>query len=511
MRKDPTQAIIILGGGTAGLLSVLAIKKRNPSLKIKVVRSPEIGTIEVGEGSFPHLPKFLHGYLELDPAEFYREVSPSWKLGINYEWGPRPEGFYYTFRTQFDSQFQALPKSTGFYCDEAIGYPDYATAMMKHGRAVLGDQRGTPVVDDAMAYHLENGSFVSYLESKVQKMGIEFLDDTVAEVACDDAGVSELKMDSGKSLRADLYLDCSGFRSLLLRGALQDFFESYDSSLCCDRAIAGGWEREDEPILPYTTAETINAGLSWRIEHRERVNRGYVYSSNFLSDDEAEKEFRTKNPKVEETRLIRFRSGIHQNPWTKNVVAVGNASGFVEPLESTALGQIAQDAQSIAEILVHSGCRISETMSEQHNARSRRSWGNIRNFLAIHYRFNTRLDTPFWRAARKDVDLAGADEFVRYYQENGPDVLFRPTLIDGFDQFGLDGYFAMMVGMKVPYQNRYTIPEAEKKTLQAIHSACEQKALKSYDCAKGLELVESPGWKWNMDFYKQAWNRAVSD
>ena len=161
---SPIEKVLVLGGGSAGLMTALAIKTRNPQLAVQLVHSPEIGIIQVGEGTFPHLPKFLHGYLGIDPAEFYREVQPTWKLGIRYDWGPRPEGFHYTFRIQFDSRFQALTQPTGFYCREEIGFPDVATAMMQHGRALLRARNGNPAIDGSLAYHLENHAYVTYLE-----------------------------------------------------------------------------------------------------------------------------------------------------------------------------------------------------------------------------------------------------------------------------------------------------------------------------------------------------------
>jgi tryptophan halogenase len=377
--------------------------------------------------------------------------------------------------------------------------------MMELDRAVLHDEKGNPVIDRDHAYHVENHEFVTFLESYAKQSGVEFHDDEVEEVLTDENGIAGLRLASGVTETAGLYVDCSGFRSLLVEKHLGNSFRSYDSSLLCNKAIVGGWTREDEVLKPYTTAETMDAGWCWQIEHRERINRGYVYSTEFLSDDDAEVEFRSKNPKVTDTRTVNFRSGILENPWTKNAVAVGNASGFVEPLEATALGQIAQDAQSIAEILAESDYRISHTMAKQHNHRFRRSWENIRQFLAIHYRFNKRLDTPFWKAARNDVDIAGAAEFVEYYEENGPNTLFRPTLIDRFDQFNLDGYLAMMIGQQVPHRNRYEPPKAEMEIWRRINAANHRNALRSYDCATGLEKVEAPDWQWNFEFFRQAW------
>ena len=153
-----------------------------------------------------------------------------------------------------------------------------------------------------------------------------------------EGGIAAVHLEDGRRLAADFFIDASGFRSELLGRALEEPFVSFDRSLFCDRAVVGGWERTDEPILPYTTAETMDAGWAWQIEHEHHVNRGYVYSSQAISDDEAAAEFLRKNPKAPQSpRVVKFRSGRYRRQWVDNVVAIGNAGGFVEPLEATAL------------------------------------------------------------------------------------------------------------------------------------------------------------------------------
>src|SRR6185295_11334759 len=194
----------------------------------------------------------------------------------------------------------------------------------------------------------------------------------------------------------DFFIDASGFRSELLGRTLEEPFVSFASSLYCDRAIVGGWDRTDEPILPYTTAETMDAGWCWQIEHEKWINRGYVYSSAFLRDEVAREELLRKNPKVEgEPRLVTFRSGRYQRLWVGNVVAVGNAAGFVEPLEATALQVICVEASTLTDSLLDSLSTPTPTLIQLYNEYNTRAWDDIRDFLAVHYKFNTRLDSPF--------------------------------------------------------------------------------------------------------------------
>lgn len=194
----------------------------------------------------------------------------------------------------------------------------------------------------------------------------------------------------------------------------------------------------------------MDAGWAWQIEHDHLINRGYVFSSAFLSDDEAAAEFIRKNPKVKDPRLITFTSGVYERSWVKNVVAIGNASGFVEPLEATSLAVICESSALLIETLVDSQFLIHPTARKYYNQTARHTWDSIRRFLAMHYKFNTRLDTPFWKACREDTDLTGAEEIVEYYQTSGPSVMWSHHAMGPTDQFNWEGYLVMLVGQKSP-------------------------------------------------------------
>lgn len=496
------QSVLVLGGGSAGFLAAISLRTRLPELPVTVLRSPELGIIGVGEATTPYLPDHLHGYLGMDPAEFYRLARPSWKLGIKFLWGPRTH-FNYTFDSQCDSQYQALPKSTGFYYEDEFGFGCRASALMNANRVFIRNEQGVPFIDRDTAYHLENETFVAYLEQHARRLGIAIRDDTVTRVEQNDDGVAWLELASGARADADLFVDCSGFRSLLLGKTLAEPFVSFASSLFCNRAVIGGWMRHaDEPILPYTTAETMTTGWSWRIDHEERINRGYVYSQAFISDEAAEQEFRAKNPLLTDTRVVKFVSGRYERAWVKNVVAIGNAAGFVEPLESTSLGAICAETQGITETLVDSHCQPTASHRRQFNHRNARTWDSYRAFLALHYRFNTRLATPFWEACCRDVDLAGAEEVVEYYRENGPSVIWRDTLLDRFDVFKLDGYLTLLLGQRVPHARPYVPTAAEKDTWRKIQTLYRRDAATAFTCEEALKFVHSPDWQWNKDFWK---------
>jgi len=191
----------------------------------------------------------------------------------------------------------------------------------------------------------------------------------------------------------------------------------YRDSLFCDRAVVGGWERTaDEPIQPYTTAETMDGGWCWRIDHEEIINRGYVFCSDHLGDNDAEAEFRRKNPRVQQTRVVPFRTGRYRRNWVHNVVGMGNASGFVEPLEATALMCICLQSRALADGLGETDDTPSPSMTSMFNLYLAGLWDEVRDFLAVHYKFNTRLETPFWQRCRAETALHGAAPLVQYFQ-----------------------------------------------------------------------------------------------
>ncbi len=489
--------ILVLGGGTAGFLTALTLRRRVPNTRVRVLQSSKLGVIGVGEGSLRQLPGFLHNYLGIDPKRFFDEVGPTWKLGIRFKWGERGD-FNYSFAPQLDvvHPHPDLPRPLGFYCFDEMEDHCVSSVLMRNDLVYLKDNSGGMDIGDDYGYHLDNRRLAGFLERYALEQGVEIIDDIVVDVQTSEAGVAGLKLESGASLDADLYVDCSGFRSMLLGQALDEPFVSYRGSLFCDRAIIGGWDRTDEPIHPYTTSETMDAGWSWQIEHEHRINRGYVYSSDFLDDDQADAEFRAKNPKVTDTGQVRFRSGRYRNAWVRNVVAIGNSAGFVEPLEATAIAAICTSARALAETLSEAGGRINPTLQTGFNTHNARSWDSIADFLAVHYRFNKMLDTEFWRACHSDVDLRGAAPIVDYYLENGPSQLWRLTLEDPICRFGLDGYYTLLVGQRVPHARLGDMTLKEQAAWPKLKEATRRYAAQGYTVKQALDIVRAPVWQW---------------
>jgi len=494
--------VVVLGGGSAGLLAALSLKTHLPQLAVRVVLSREIGIIGVGEGSTADLPNHLHGFLRIDPADFHQRARPTWKLGVHFEWGPRPS-FNYTFTKTFIGEAEGLPRLLGYYAWDDCDSLDLNSALMHEGKAFKRLPNGAPFVARNLAYHMENADFVAALEHYAIASGVVFTEGKVHAVERGDAGIAALTLESREKVTADLFVDASGFRSELLGRALGEPFESFADALFCDRAVAGGWERTTEPVLPYTRAETMDAGWAWQIEHERHVNRGYVFSSAFVSDDEAEAEFRRENPKVQKTRLVKFRSGHHPRSWVQNVVALGNSGGFVEPLEATALFVISNACRALVVALADSECDPTPTLRGTYNRTVACMWEEIRDFLAIHYRYNTRLDTPFWQHCRRDTALHGAERIVAYYEENGPSTAFALELLTPETSiFRLEGFYALLIGQRVPHRRVRPLTAAEQQTLSRLRAANTAEARAGFDVTESLAVVRGPYWSWTPGFYQ---------
>src|SRR3954468_11007119 len=492
MSPKPIERVVVLGGGSAGFMVAITLKRKLPNLYVQVIRSPDIGVIGVGEGTTLAFPKHFFEYLRLKPQQFYAEAEPTWKLGIKFLWGPRRE-FYYTFSFEFQHRFPELSRNCGFFFSDEFPFAGRASAFMAHDKAFPQRTNGAPEFHNNHAYHVENKKLVGWLEKVSREFGVEVTDATVTAERAEE-GISALVTEAGERITADLYIDASGFRSELLGRAFAEPFLSYTDALFCDRAVIGGWARTDEPVRPYTVAETMDSGWCWQIEHETWINRGYVYSSNFISDDAAREELLRKNPKISnQPRVVKFRSGRYQRFWVKNVVGIGNSAGFVEPLEATALQVISVEATTLADALIDSECAPTSTLIKLYDDYNAQAWDDIRDFLAVHYKFNTRLNTPFWQACRADTQLHDAEFLMQFYKENGPSVVAGAQLLHPSNSFGLDGYLAMLIGQGVPHGKPFTPSAQEQKSWRERTNTWAFEARRAMDVKQALEAIRRPG------------------
>jgi tryptophan halogenase len=411
------RSVGVLGGGTAGYLAALTFRRRFPEIAVTLIESSTVGVIGVGEATTPRLVEYLHTPADLGRGivDFHERVRPIWKLGVLYQWG-RPGDYAFPWPFQYGSLLEP------YLYDGDISEHCLGALLMAADRVPVfddGDGSHTSLLDAIpFAYHLDNPSFVRYLREEAEQAGVSRLDRVVvdADLSADGENVDALITDAGERLRFDLYVDCSGFRSVLLEGRLKSPYVSYEDSLFTDRAVVANVPH-DGTVKPYTVAESMANGWCWNIAFEDEDHRGYVYSSAFCSDDEAEAEMRAKNPGMGDAWTLRFRSGRHEQFWKGNVVALGNAYAFVEPLASTAIHMLLFELDLVSATLPAAGdVALKDVLNRQANE----MWDNLRGWLAVQYRFNRKFDTPFWRTCRADVDLAAAAPHVVRFRARAP-------------------------------------------------------------------------------------------
>jgi tryptophan halogenase len=442
-RQGPYRTVGIVGGGTAGYLTAIALRAHHPQLRVTLIESPEIPIIGVGEATTPLIVKFLHSFLKKDINDLFRRVDATWKLGIRFEWG-LPPPYYFNYAFHPGNLLEGLAHGRDF------NSYSFGSLLMSANRVPIVHEgnRFTSLLDKVpFAYHLDNVKFVAYLREEAIADGVRRLERTIARVCTDGEGrVTALQTPEGEELSFDLYVDCSGFRSELLEKAAGSRYVTFESTLFTDSAIAANVPHGGK-IKPYTVAETMDAGWCWNIPTVADDHRGYVFSSAFMTVDEAVEEMRRKNPGMGEHRVVRFRSGRHEHFWKGNVVAVGNSYGFVEPLESTGIHMIVHEINQL--VLNLPASQDDEAIKRVVNKKLNEHWDSIRWFLGVHYRFNRRFDTPFWRACNADADISGALDRVDVFRERAP-LTYRQSLFHKPEEIFSDfGYDILLMGQQV--------------------------------------------------------------
>lgn len=418
MRK-PIRSVGVVGGGTAGYLTALSLRRRFPAWRIEVITAPDIPVIGVGESTIFQLVDFLHGHLGIDVSEFYRAVQPTWKLGQRFYWGPAE-------REWFNYPFQRVDHEVAHLDGVDLRTSTLYGTLMEGRRSFLvfretahGESETVPVRRETYSYHLNNRHFIRFLRERVAGEGISLRNARIVDArrSADGREVDEVLTADGRAFRHDLWVDCSGFRSLLLEKTLGVPWADFGSSLLSDRAVTARVANGGRPF-PGTRSHTAPNGWVWSIPMRNEDNLGYVYSSAFTEAGHAEEWLVREFGATLDDVVIPFRSGRHERAWEGNVVAVGNASGFVEPLQSTGLKMTTIAIDGIGEVL-ESGSDWRDRVAGYNRGIAVR-WDFLRWFIALHYRFNRRAATPFWRACNETLDLGPFVEIVRFFSERGP-------------------------------------------------------------------------------------------
>jgi tryptophan halogenase len=503
----------IVGGGTAGWMTALALRAQLPWLEVTVIESSSIPIIGVGEATVPSFVSFVHHYLGLDVLEFTREVQPTWKQGIRFEWGLPGS---YVFQAPFDWEVNGIGMLGSMA--ETGDVSSFTLQAMLMARDVtpvvrVGNQLRSFLPLLSFAYHLDNPRLVRYLTKTALARGVRHVDAKItdAELATDEAPdgeprIARLVAEDGQKLEFDLYVDCSGFRSLLLEGKLGTKLHSYQSSLFTDSAIAFNAPHGGK-LKPYTTARTMTHGWCWDIPMMENDHLGYVFSSAHCTEEQALAEARSIWPELTNERTVRFRSGRHDRLWVGNVFAIGNAYAFVEPLESTGLLMITRAITSLVRAFPigpdHAVAKKFVNTSLGHD------WDRLRWFLAAHYKFNRRVDSPFWNQVRAEVDVSGLDYALEIYTAMGPLSLLpraiRQSVLDatGIFFYGLAGLDNILLGQKVPHAKIGREPPTEWRARRQIALDFARRATPQAEALKAT--WERPEWLRQLVDHPSSW------
>jgi len=406
MSTKNLKTIVIVGGGTAGWMTAAALAKTlGRRYDIRLVESDEIGTIGVGEATIPMIQRF-NAVLEIDENEFIRETQGTFKLGIEFvDWGARGESYMHGFGRigqdlgvlGFDKYWQKLSRQGGA---APLGAYTMSTSAAYAGKFMRprADMPNSPLKDITYAYQFDAGLYARYLRRYAERLGVVRIEGRITQVAVNgESGfVEQLRLANEEHVSGDLFIDCSGFRGLLIEETLKAGYESWTRWLPCDRAAAVSSANVGAPP-PFTRATARTAGWQWRIPLQHRTGNGHVYCSAHMSDDEACAVLlaNLEGERQAEPRLLRFQAGVRREAWRKNVVAIGLSSGFMEPLESTSIHLIQTSIARLIEFMPDAGFDVRDIAAYNRMARQEYEW--IRDFLILHYKQTRRDDSAFWR------------------------------------------------------------------------------------------------------------------
>ncbi|MBA4306561.1 MAG: tryptophan halogenase [Sphingopyxis sp.] len=480
MPSRPIERIVIVGGGTAGWMTAAALSHMLSGQKyaIHLIESEEIGTVGVGEATVPHI-RFFNQKLGFDEADFMAKTKATFKLGIEFcNWGRSGDSYIHPFGAfgesiggvAFHQHWARMHRSTG-------GHPieDYSLPVMaaRAGRfSYPADDPDSLLSTYSYAFQFDAGLYAKYLRAYAEERGVTRHEGKIIDVALESESgfVQSVKMDNGASLSADLFVDCSGFRGLLIEGASQSGYENWQHWLPCDRAVAVPCATAG-PLTPYTRATAQDAGWIWRIPLQHRVGNGHVYCSNYISDDAAATTLvdQLESAPLAKLNQLRFVTGKRRTQWSKNVVAIGLSAGFLEPLESTSIHLIQLAIGRLLEFFPDQSW--DPALASEYNRLMDLEYERVRDFLILHYHATERDDTPFWNYVRTMPIPDSLTHKINMFRERGVVVNYR-------DGMFLDAsWIAVYLGQRVIPQNNdplgEAIPEAELKAqFDRLRSDC---------------------------------------
>lgn len=472
MNMDAIQKIAIVGGGTSGWMAAATLARalQGTAVSIELVESPDVDIIGVGEATIPPILNFIR-FLEIDENDFIRHTQGSIKLGIKFkDWRRIGETYMHPFG------------SVGVRIDGNSFYPCWLKAKMNGDPSAYTDYSPAAAMADANAFfppskaaqdsflagasyalHFDAVRVGRYLRDYARARGVARIEDHVVKVALrEDGFIGELGLKSGGKIRADLYIDCTGFKGLLIEDALKSGYDDWSRYLPVDRAIAMPTANAG-PIAPYTLATAREHGWTWKIPLQHRTGNGYVYCSRYCSDDAARATLlgAAEGRVLQEPRIIPFVTGKRKRIWLKNCVALGLAAGFLEPLESTAIHLVTQGIRLLVQLFPDRRC--DERLVREYNRRMDAEYLAVRDFIILHYCTTGREDTPFWRLMKEMEIPDSLRERIELFKAGG--VLYH----DPHPLFEAPSWYSIFEGMGIrPVRYDPLVDKTEPGKLQDV-------------------------------------------
>ena len=466
MQNEPIKDIVIVGGGTAGWMTAAALSTiLNGRYNIRLVESDEIGIVGVGEATIPMIQRF-NRVLGIDEAEFMRATQGSFKLGVEFvNWGKPGERYMHGFG-RLGQDLATVPFEQYWMKMRRLGkaapLEEYSITRMaaKAGKFMPArfDVPNSPLRDIAYAYHFDASLYARFLRKLSESRGVTRIEGKIlrARQRQGDGFIEAVELENGTNVEGELFIDCSGFRGLLIEQTLQTGYEDWTGWLPADRALAVPCESVST-MTPFTRATAHKSGWQWRIPLQHRTGNGIVYSSRYLSDDEAASTLLANldGKPLADPRQIKFQTGMRKQAWNRNVVAIGLAGGFLEPIESTSIHLI---QSAIARLIDFFPDRaFDETERNEFNRQSRFEYERIRDFIILHYHLNQRTDSAYWQACAHMAIPETLREKMNLYRARGKVVRVADEL------FSEVGWTQVFEGQNMPFEGYHPLVDAQSE------------------------------------------------
>ena len=457
-KENKIRKIVIAGGGTAGWMAAAAFTKLlGKEVEVTLVESEQIGTVGVGEATIPTLV-FFNRLLGIKEQDFLKVTQGTFKLGINFEnWKNVGEdylhGFGVTGKDCWAAGFQHFWLK-GLELGLSTDFGDYC---LERQAAEANKFAHLPKNGINYAYHIEASLYAKYLRKLSEEHGITRVEGKINSVQThtENGYIRSLTLEDGQVIDGDFFLDCTGFRGLLIEQTLHTGYEDWSHWLPCNSAVAVQTKSVSDP-LAYTRCIARDAGWQWRIPLQHRVGNGLVYCDKYMSDDEAKTVLlnNIEGEQINEPKVIKFRTGRRLKHWNKNCVALGLASGFLEPLESTSIHLIQQGIVRLLRMFPSNG--VKQTDIDEYNYQTTFDTDKIRDFIILHYKVTNRTDTDFWRHCRNMDVPASLEHRIKLFKETGR--VFR----EGSELFD-DSWQQVMLGQGLMPESHHPIVDTMSK------------------------------------------------